>query len=648
MEQPVWPADFKNGENTLAHVSPDGVMFKPFHLRNIGGRGCTPARDTLMYRTLEWVGEGWPPENDRRQILHVDLAVGLSKRRMRAAGALEAEPALVLDGITGISRSPDALEIESALDFEAAQSLSPSEVQEGGAVLQSLGIPNHPNGVPVGLARLTDDTVPDQVYAQWRRDLDNLVRKSVPHLVAQLLLAHEACGAVHGASVVGGSLARFYVLGAGCIATDLGDPTGQTREMPLLARPGTTLGCLLNAPVLPALLAAENPGLACAWDLCSSPQLGPAAELQVPFGEGLDHLASMLASARARVESSGSEPARLPTILQDVLGAVKGPGMVGLPFAGEGSRAMSTASVIDDAVRMIPVTANEMTRLIESAGWIPQAMYASLENLTSGFEASAAEARNPTRNDSAVVDRETSAPANGGRVPAGKGEAGDTKVGPTPNGKDVAQSETAPDAWWQDRWSSPPKPLRLEVSSDIDAEPVEAEEIGNEELDAFKLGLAGGTEDELFNPEVEFFVSIDGVEDAVSELISADGASESESDAPATPASLTSNAGPSSLEAMPVDGTAATAPTARQDAADAAGADEARDADSSPKSKTVPGLPPHLAALQALYDLESDVVKTSEVTTKVDVPGMRPPTPSSFRFRGSSGAGPRRPGEERA
>ncbi|BEI82020.1 hypothetical protein CcaverHIS002_0211800 [Cutaneotrichosporon cavernicola] len=571
----------------------------------------------------------------------------MSKRHLRAAGALAAEPALVLDGITSIHPPPDALQIEAAFDSEAARKLSPSELSQAKAVLQDLRVPNQPHGPPGGLARLTDETVPDQVYTKWRRKLIALTQTAVPDLVAQLLIAHEACGAVHGASVVGGSLARFYVLGAGCVATDLGDPTGQTRDLSLLARPGTTLRNLLLNPILPAFLAAE-PRPVCAWDVAPSPRLGPPLQLQVPLGEGLHTLAAMLEAARVRVESNGPVPARLPTILQDVMGVVKGHRMdVLFTDQNQNSNVIPTVDIIDRSVRMIPVTTHEMTKLIESAEWIPQAMYSSLDNLASTFQASPSNDTPAAHADSAATDVKTSSPR--------KGSISATEIAHDPE----------PDAWWQEKW---PRPKSSHSSARTHH--VETEEVADADLAAFKLGLAAGTEDELFDPDVEFFVST-GVDELAFPSISPaecplqdtvppakKGATERSSfdtiralitstdpPQPDTDTLATVETDTDTLVAVKTDtDTLATVGT-DTDTLATVGTDTDTLVTVETSRKAAPSLPPHLAALRALYDLEGDVVKTTEVTTKVDLPGMRQ-SASSMGFRGSSGTGPRRPGEE--
>jgi hypothetical protein len=175
-------------------------------------------------------------------------------------------------------------------------------------------------------------------------------------------------------------------------------------------------------------------------------------------------------------------------------------------------------------------------------------------------------------------------------------------------------------------------------------------------LDGFKLGMAAGTEDALFDPESEFFVSIDGVEDPVFEPAPAPATAgdaepapeEGIEEEPAAPDLKAWEPIFSSTADIPEPLDADLEPASATDAeptTDTIPATDAAPTDAASTTGAAPRLPPHLAALQALYDLEGDVVKTTEVTTKVDVPGMRPPPPRSMGFRGSSGAGPRRPGE---
>ncbi|BEJ12722.1 hypothetical protein CspHIS471_0211820 [Cutaneotrichosporon sp. HIS471] len=319
----------------------------------------------------------------------------------------------------------------------------------------------------------------------------------------------------------------------------------------------------------------------------------------------------MLEAARLRVESNGHVPARLPTILQDVMGVVKGHRMADVLFTDQNSNVIPTVDIIDKAVRMIPVTTHEMTKLIESAEWIPKAMYSSLDNLASSFQTESPSNTPTPHEDSPSTDVETSSPDS-----PGEGSISTIEIAPD-------TETTEPDAWWQEKW---PRPESSHSTSAT--QHVETEEVADPDLAAFKLGLAAGTEDGLFDPNVEFFVSTGFDELAFPSISTAECPLEST----VTPAKkgATERSSFNTIRALITS------------------TDPKPDIDTlvtveSPK--TVPSLPPHLTALRALYDLEGDVVKTTEVTTKVDLPGMRQ-FASSMGFRGSSGTGPRRPGEE--
>lgn len=473
-------------------------------------------------------------------------------------------------------------------------------------------------------------------------------------LVTQLLIAHEACGAVHAAAVVGGSFARFYVLGAGLIATDLGGATGQTLGRPMLDRPTTTLDDLVRHPILQVSLGEEQPGLACAWDLCTSPELGPPPQLDVSFGQGLNVLASMLTAACERVAASDGMPARPHTVLQDVLGAVKEQRMQPVPAeAPPSTDDYVTAGIlryIDNTVRMVPMTPNEMTKLIDSARWVPKAMYTALNSLTSGFEAQpqSATATESPRLDrwSAARDEEVHGFAEDGEVIEAEHSEFAAATATAPSEELVGGGAVDPDAWWGEKLGGAQAgSAQLAGTGGGIREEIEEED---PELDGFKLGMAAGTENELFDTYGEFFVSIDGVEDPVFDPI------HSAAEATAPEAGVTKADAPQPgkgtiFDAALAASTASTASMAETLVPPAAPeTEEALPTDPTPVRKPAPSLPPHLASLQALYDLEGDVVKTTEVTTKVDVPGMRAPPERPMGFRGSSGAGPRRPGEEPA
>jgi hypothetical protein len=496
------------------------------------------------------------------------------------------------------------------------------------------------------------------VHSSWRKFLAGRIRATVARAVTQLLIAHEACGAVHAVSVVGGSFARFYVLGGGLVATDLGDAT-KSYDQPLLSRPGVTLQHLLHRPTLQVSLADEQPELACPWDLCSGPVLGRILPLNVPFGKGLDLLVAMFKAAQERVASADGVPVRPPTILQDVLGSVKGraqpqPQRDGYKIlsSDEEHDTKHIIRYIDQTVRMVPVTPNEMTKLIESARWVPNAMYTALENLTSGFEAhpeadavaGSAKFEEIAENTEPVEIEESANSAQSAQFASMKAAS---DHGP------AATSAPDRDAWWGEKSRSAAETTGAKAASMPAASDIEEEDPA---LDGFKLGMAAGTEDALFDPESEFFVSIDGVEDPVFEPAPAPATAgdaepapeEGIEEEPAAPDLKAWEPIFSSTADIPEPLDADLEPASATDAeptTDTIPATDAAPTDAASTTGAAPRLPPHLAALQALYDLEGDVVKTTEVTTKVDVPGMRPPPPRSMGFRGSSGAGPRRPGE---
>ncbi len=502
------------------------------------------------------------------------------------------------------------------------------------------------------------------MHDRWRNYLAGRIRATVVRAVTQLFIAHEACGAVHAVSVVGGSFARFYVLGGGLVATDLGDAT-ESYDQPLLSRPGVTLEHLLNRPTLQVSLADEEPELACPWDMCSGPTLGRILPLNVPFGKGLDLLVAMFKAAQERVASADGVPARPPTILQDVLGSVKGRAppqqqRVGftIPSTDEEYDTKHVIRYIDETVRMVPVTPNEMTKLIESARWVPNAMHTALENLTSGFEAhpeADAVAERAMLEEIAESTEHVEIEESADSANSAQSAQFASMKAAFEHGRG-ATSASDRDAWWGEKSSRAAETNGAKAASMPDASEIEEEDPA---LDGFKLGMAAGTEDVLFDPESEFFVSIDGVEDAVFEPAPAPSTA---GDTEPAPEEWTEEepAAPDLKACEPIS--ASTADIPEPQAVDDADIEAASSTDAVPTTDAIPAtdaaptdiasttgatprLPPHLAALQALYDLEGDVVKTTEVTTKVDVPGMRPPPARSMGFRGSSGAGPRRPGE---
>ncbi|CAK9785703.1 unnamed protein product [Cutaneotrichosporon oleaginosum] len=552
LQRKVWSAA-DHDLAALEATTPDGVSVKPFRLSSISG-----TRDTPTYEALARARATWPLHalGAQPDIERIDLAVG------RAA-----YPSLHLDGILHVRAAPDILDLEARMDAHAARTLPPSEVRAAARTLADLDLPSYPNGTPVGLARATDPAAARTLAAQWHAAYRTALRDAAAHTLAQLLVAHEACGAVHAAAVVGGTVTRFFVLGGRRVAADMGGDAA-----PLFARAGVPLAHVGAGETL----GAPQP-LACAWDMCA-----PLPE--VAFGPGFARLADMLRAAEARLRNGPH------TLLQDVVGAVHPhEGEAGQAGAGQ---AETLAQFLDGSVRVVPVSADEMSQLIDAARWIPRAMYKALENLTAGFGAQAAAEK---------ADAKVDAPDAGGkRVESAGSEDGATVV-------------------------------------DDDAD-----------LAGFKLGMAGGTEDELFDLEGDFFVSIDGVDVHVDDSAHADVVHASSEATPYTTPEITpkttSENTPSTSEATASDSPAELTPpaTTASPLTPPTPSTEAIE----PAAKTHTRLPPHLAALQALYDLEGDVVKTSEVTTKVDVPGTRPPPARPMGFRGSSGAGPRRPGEE--
>lgn len=147
--------------HSLAHGSPPGVSVKPFNLDNIAGKGCSPVRETRVWRAYEHILDSWPPPHLRpaataasgtplEEFLGVDWAVGSFQSKPRSAGASSRSTSFVLDGITTFTAMPDAMELERELDMSTAAKFPWSEVARAREEITQFGFSTYPDTQIVG------------------------------------------------------------------------------------------------------------------------------------------------------------------------------------------------------------------------------------------------------------------------------------------------------------------------------------------------------------------------------------------------------------------------------------------------------------------------------------------------------------------